>query len=117
MDADDSEFIHKGCLNMMPGLEKCKILKESVGLRPGRNAIRLERDEYRTSMIYSCIYVWLFGKLNCISMRFLETGKILQIVHNYGHGGSGVTLSWGCAEEVYLIVKDILREVDLKCKL
>jgi D-amino-acid oxidase len=28
----------------------------------------------------------------------LETGT--RIVHNYGHGGSGVTLSWGCAAEV-----------------
>jgi D-amino-acid oxidase len=43
-----------------------------VGLRPGRAEVRLEKE--------------------------LISGKV--IIHNYGHGGSGVTLSWGCAEEV-----------------
>jgi D-amino-acid oxidase len=44
-----------------------------AGLRPGRGAVRLEA-EARAG-----------GRL---------------VVHNYGHGGSGVTLSWGCAADV-----------------
>jgi D-amino-acid oxidase len=27
-----------------------------------------------------------------------------RLVHNYGHGGTGVGLSWGCAREVVALV-------------
>jgi D-amino-acid oxidase len=30
----------------------------------------------------------------------LDREGTLPLIHNYGHGGSGVTFSWGCAEEV-----------------
>jgi len=55
-------------------IEKPNVLTERVGLRPFRKSgVRLERDR-------------------------LRDGR--TVIHNYGHGGSGFTLSWGCAREV-----------------
>ena len=48
------------------------LLRERVGLRPGRSSgVRVAAEKLRD------------GRL---------------VIHNYGHGGSGFTLSWGCAE-------------------
>lgn len=50
------------------------VLRERVGLRPfRRSGVRLEREQ-------------------------LGDGR--PVIHNYGHGGSGFTLSWGCAQTV-----------------
>lgn len=37
------------------------------------------------------------------SVRLEREGRV---VHNYGHGGAGYTLSWGCAEAVAALVAD-----------
>jgi D-amino-acid oxidase len=56
------------------GIDKPWVLHERVGLRPFRKSgVRLEREK-------------------------LSDGR--TVIHNYGHGGSGFTLSWGCASEV-----------------
>jgi D-amino-acid oxidase len=36
-------------------------------------------------------------------VRVEKEGKI---IHNYGHGGSGFTLAWGCAEEVASLIEE-----------
>jgi D-amino-acid oxidase len=58
-------------------IERPRVLAERVGLRPFRKSgVRLEA-----------------GKL----------GDGRAVIHDYGHGGSGFTLSWGCAEEVFRV--------------
>uniref|UniRef100_A0A182M103 FAD dependent oxidoreductase domain-containing protein n=1 Tax=Anopheles culicifacies TaxID=139723 RepID=A0A182M103_9DIPT len=75
---DDSRFIFDGCERMLPSLRSANVTNEWVGLRPGRDSVRLEMEHYRT-----------------------DTKKdSVPIIHNYGHGGCGVTLCWGCAKEV-----------------
>ncbi len=72
-DAEDTDRILQEARRSFPALRNCEPDIVRVGLRPYRSTVRLE----------------------CVD---LENGK--RIVHNYGHGGSGYTLAWGCAEEV-----------------
>jgi D-amino-acid oxidase len=60
----------------VPELATAEVLGSRVGLRPVAPAVRLARHP-------------VGGR---------------EVVTNYGHGGAGVTLSWGCAEEVVHLV-------------
>jgi D-amino-acid oxidase len=64
------------CSRLVPDVRNVGVLEHLVGLRPGRSTVRLEAEETPAGLV----------------------------VHNYGHGGAGVTLSWGCAEEVVRLV-------------
>jgi D-amino-acid oxidase len=61
-----------GCAAVEPALRGARVIAHKAGLRPTRPQVRLEAED-------------------------LEGGRTL--VHNYGHGGAGVTLSWGCAAD------------------
>ena len=61
---------------LVPELARAKVLRHKVGLRPARPAVRLDVEQRGSS----------------------------RVVHCYGHGGAGVTLSWGCADEVASLV-------------
>ncbi|XP_052893055.1 D-aspartate oxidase-like [Anopheles moucheti] len=80
----DRYTIRKGCLDLMPSLKDALIVRDSVGLRPVRSTgVRLE--------------------LECI---VFVNGERHALVHNYGHGGAGITLAWGCAGEVTRLVHE-----------
>lgn len=77
---DDARRIREGCSALVPRVAEAPALADTVGLRPGRSTVRLEAIE-------------------------LSEGRLL--VHDYGHGGAGVTLSWGCAEDVTALVAEL----------
>jgi D-amino-acid oxidase len=71
--------IHARCLQIEKALPEMVATK--VGIRPVRSEVRLE----------------------------LERVDGTPIVHNYGHGGAGFTVSWGCARDVLAKVERALR--------
>ena len=63
------------CTAIDPRLRTARILGHRVGLRPARPRVRLEAESAG------------------------GPGPRCVVIHNYGHGGGGITLSWGCARE------------------
>ncbi|MFF3749212.1 FAD-dependent oxidoreductase [Streptomyces sp. NPDC002018] len=71
-DPAEAEAIVARCARIHPALAGARVLEHRVGLRPARPRVRLEAVP-------------------------LPGGA--RLVHNYGHGGAGVTVAWGCAED------------------
>ncbi|MEO7070379.1 MAG: FAD-dependent oxidoreductase [Nostocoides sp.] len=77
VDPLTEEAVLARCIAAVPALAGAPVVGRAVGLRPVAPAVRLERHT--------------------------DGGR--TIVSNYGHGGAGVTLSWGCADEVARLVR------------
>ena len=67
-----AERIMAECSAIEPRLRGVEILGHRVGLRPCRPGVRLESEPLGGGVLW----------------------------HNYGHGGAGISLSWGCAAEI-----------------
>jgi D-amino-acid oxidase len=67
-----AERIVAQCAAIDPRLRGVRILGHRVGLRPYRPKVRLEAEPFGDGVLW----------------------------HNYGHGGAGVSLAWGCAAEI-----------------
>jgi D-amino-acid oxidase len=74
-----TDDILKRAAAIEPALKNAQVLSVRTGLRPVRPMIRLEAEK-------------------------LPGGTI---IHNYGHGGSGFTLSHGCAADVVALAKKL----------
>jgi D-amino-acid oxidase len=76
-DAAVARDIIRRCARIAPAVADAELLGYRVGLRPTRPIVRLEKEES-------------------------DSG---YVIHNYGHGGAGVTVSWGCAVDVLARVR------------
>ncbi len=75
-DPEVTDRILGHCRQVEPRLRDAEVIGVITGLRPDRPAVRVQSEP--------------LGRSRCI--------------HNYGHGGNGVTLSWGCARDVVRLV-------------
>lgn len=85
-DEDRHEVLNK-VYKLHPNLKNHKILNEWCGLRPHRPTVRLERQTKST-----------------------KNSTSYDVIHNYGHGSNGFTLSWGTAYDVVRHVGSIMNE-------
>ena len=75
-DQNEIERIIHDCRVIEPRILQPEVIGTATAIRPVRTTVRLELEQ-------------LDGKI---------------FVHNYGHGGAGVTLSWGCADDVVELI-------------
>jgi len=68
--------IHQLCSAFSSGIASGQRRENLVGLRPVRSSVRIEHDENQS-----------------------------RLLHCYGHGGSGLTLSWGSADQVMKLLE------------
>jgi D-amino-acid oxidase len=71
--------IYARCLKVIPELKDLPVNRMDAGLRPGRKKIRLGWD-----------------------------AELRGLIHNYGHGGSGFTVAWGCGRAVLGLVEKVV---------
>lgn len=77
-DPEETAAIREACGRRVPAVRDAATIRARAGLRPFRAEVRLEP----------------------------EPGEP-RLCHNYGHGGSGFTMAWGCAAEVSAWAKTV----------
>ena len=79
-DPAETTAILERCTDIAPGLADAEVIDSVAGLRPGRPEVRVELEKDLMPV---------------------------PVVHDYGHGGSGITIGWGCAQDVAALVAKV----------
>ncbi|KAK6179868.1 hypothetical protein SNE40_012125 [Patella caerulea] len=88
----DGTALFERCCQIHPSLKMATVDYSWVGLRPCRSRVRLELEPRK-------------AHTKC------------RVIHNYGHGGAGITLHWGCAQTVVDLIQDIINNTTINSKL
>ncbi|MGH3838506.1 MAG: FAD-dependent oxidoreductase [Pseudonocardiaceae bacterium] len=72
-DPATGQAILERCTRLEPRLADAQVIDHLIGLRPTRPYVRVDLQHHPSGA---------------------------TVAHNYGHGGAGVSLSWGCATEI-----------------
>ncbi|KAK7115477.1 D-aspartate oxidase-like [Littorina saxatilis] len=78
---------------ILPQIKGGRVVGSWAGIRPSRDPLRLEKE------------LLTIG------------GKKLRVVHNYGHGANGVTLSWGTSLRAARMAKEWAQEITPSARL
>lgn len=86
---EDTKTILENAYKIVPSLKNAPVVFEWIGFRPHREPLRVEAEVLKFS-----------------------SGN-LQVVHNYGHGAEGISLSWGTGTHAARLVKEAVQNLPL----
>lgn len=117
----DAAKIADRAIQVVPSLKHAELLDHWVGLRPGRVKLRLEAETLGCEALLKGAEGEAadgisrsagcqesserVGQGGCGSVKM----QSLKVVHNYGHGGSGMTLAWGTAGDAVKLALQMLQ--------